>query len=367
MRIANFGPIIVATSLILSGCADFGPDDRTDACRNSPKPKIELDSNAGERSLAVNVMTYNVEGLPEPARFGRSRKLAEIKRRIDRMMSEGKAPDILVIQEMFSKEAIAMLKAMAYPNFTYGPTTADIGGTAVKALRLAGVEPPTVKLQPSGVAIFSRFPIIFRHKRAFGIFNCAGIDCLANKGSLLATISIPGVPVPLDVATAHMNAQNVSRVPESIHLPAHQRQTAELAELLKESKGDSPLIVAGDFNMRAAPKRYETFHRLIPYPTAHQYCQKHRDQCRSEVPLDGPEPWLTTQDIQFFRNGASVSLRPETLELRFKSDDPVDGLSDHSAHLVRWRLSWPMLMSPLPGSCEYQPPLFERLFPKAGV
>lgn len=312
-------------------------------------------------------MTYNVEGLPEPARFGRVDKLAEIKRRIDRMMANGTAPDILVVQEMFSEEAIAMLKAMAYPNFAYGPTTADFGGSADSAVRLAGVEPPRAKLQPSGVAIFSRFPIKFRSKRAFGVFNCAGIDCLANKGGLLAQISIPGLPVPLYVATAHMNAQDVSKVPESMHLSAHRRQAAELAELLKESTSDSPLIVAGDFNMRRAPKRYQTFHSLIPHPTVHQYCQRHRDQCRSEVPLDGPAPWLTTQDLQFFRDGSSVSLRPETLELRFRKDDPQDGLSDHDAQLVRWRLRWPMLMTPQPGSCDYQPRLFERLFPKTGV
>lgn len=353
--------------LIISGCAEFSPGDRTASCRNSPRPKIEFDPNIGERSFPLEVMTYNVEGLPEPARFGRKGKLAEIKRRINKMMAEGKAPDILVVQEMFSEDAITLLKSMAYPNFTYGPTAADFGGAAVAAVRLAGLQPPPAKLQPSGVAIFSRFPIKSRRKRPFGLFNCAGIDCLANKGGLLTQISIPGVPVPLYIATAHMNAQAVSKVPESLHLPAHRRQAAELAELLRESKEDSPLIIAGDFNMRQAPKRYRTFHNLIPYPSAHHYCKLHRNQCRSEVPLDGPMPWLTTQDLQFFRGGAAVSLRPETLELRFKTDSPSDALSDHSAQLVRWRLSWPMLMTPIPGSCEYKPPLFERLFPKTGI
>lgn len=312
-------------------------------------------------------MTYNVEGLPEPARFNRSPKLAEIRRRINAMMAKKKAPDILVVQEMFSDDAIAKLKALAYPNFIYGPTKADVGGAAMSAVRLAGLNPPPAKLQPSGVAIFSRFPIKFRRKRAFGLLTCAGIDCLANKGGLLAQISIPGVPVPLYIATTHMNAQKVSQAPEWMHLAAHQKQTRELAVLLTKSDATGPLIIAGDFNMQDAPKRYEAFKRLIPYPSAHHYCQQHRDTCTSQVPLDQPEPWLTTQDLQFFRDGAAVSLRPESLELRFRTDVARERLSDHSAQFVRWRLRWPMLMAPMPGSCDYQPPLLDRLFPKTGV
>lgn len=312
-------------------------------------------------------MTYNVEGLPEPARFNRGANLAEIRKRINELMAQNRAPDILVVQEMFSDDAIAKLKALAYPNFIYGPTKADVGGSAMAAVRLAGLNPPPAKLQPSGVAIFSRFPIKFRRKRAFGLFNCAGIDCLANKGGLLAQISIPGVPVPLYIATTHMNAQDVSKVPEAMHLAAHRRQTIELAALLKQSDANGPLIVAGDFNMRRAPKRYHSFRRLIPYPTALHYCQRHRDTCMSQIPLDQPEPWLTTQDLQFFRDGAAASLRPEKLELKFRTDVARERLSDHSAQLVRWRLRWPMLMAPTPGSCDYQPPLLDRLFSKTGV
>jgi endonuclease/exonuclease/phosphatase family metal-dependent hydrolase len=312
-------------------------------------------------------MTYNVEGLPEPARFNRSAKLAEIRKRINEMMATKSAPDILVVQEMFSDDAIAKLKALAYPNFIYGPTKADVGGAAMSAVRLAGLSPPPVKLQPSGVAIFSRYPINFRRKRAFGLLTCAGIDCLANKGGLLAQISIPGVPVPLYVATTHMNAQDVSKAPERMHLAAHQQQTRELAALLETSDATGPLIIAGDFNMRSAPKRYQTFKRLIPYPTAHHYCQRHRDQCRSQIPLDQPDPWLTTQDLQFFRDGSAVGIQPEALELRFRTDVARESLSDHSAQLVRWRLRWPMLMTPMPGSCDYQPSLLDRLIPKTGI
>ena len=41
---------------------------------------------------------------------------------------------------------------------------------------------------------------------------CAGFDCLANKGVLLARIAVPGMAQPLTVANAHLNARKAAGV-----------------------------------------------------------------------------------------------------------------------------------------------------------
>lgn len=359
--------ILALALLILPGCSEFSPGDRTISCESSLRPEIAPADQNGENWFTLKVMTYNVEGLPPPARTGRRRFLIEIRDRINALIAENKAPDILVVQEMFSDEAIAILKGIAYPNFIYGPTRFDLRGASFKAVRMAGMDVPISKLQPSGLAIFSRYPIRERRKRPFRFFSCAGLDCLANKGGLMARVSIPGVPVPLIIATTHMNAQDVSKVPEKMHLRAHHQQTEELADLLDDFGTQEPIIVAGDFNMRHAPRRFKLFAQKIGFSSAHAYCKRQPGRCLSDVPLTHPAPWMTTQDLQFYNATKSVNLQPQRLELKFRTFVPEERLSDHSAQLVTWRVSWPMHMKPLPGSCNYEAPAFERLLSKAGI
>jgi endonuclease/exonuclease/phosphatase family metal-dependent hydrolase len=340
---------------LLSGCDGLHAGDRVITCAQSegkiPKPNYET----GEYTASLDVMTYNVEGLPPELHGDRSKDLARIKHSFDVMIAKGDAPDILVVQEMFTEAAITKLRAIGYPNFIYGPTRRDIEAP-LPVVRLAGYAPqmPNVKAQPSGLAIFSRYPITAHRKRAFGYTSCSGADCLANKGMVIAEVAIPGIPVPIRVATTHMNAQDVSGMPEPAHRHTHRQQSNELAEFLSGFDDQAPMIIAGDFNMRASPARFDHFTAKIPHETAHHYCYQNPRECSAAIPLTAPTPWLTTQDLQFFKDGNVTKLRPVKLSHWFDSEKNGGELSDHYAQRVTWELRWPMHIQPILGSCDYK-------------
>jgi hypothetical protein len=56
---------------------------------------------------------------------------------------------------------------------------------------------------------------------------------------------------------------------------------------------------------------------------------------------DGDAPWLDTQDLQGFDNGALVAVRPLRVEAKFDGPSTGGKLSDHDGYEVTYRLSWP--------------------------
>lgn len=350
--------------MLPSGCDGLSDGDRVASCAQSERPKATLNAQTGEYSVSLDVMTYNVEALPPQFHGDRAKDLARIKQSFNAMIAKGTAPDILVVQEMFTDDAIEKLSAIRYPNFIYGPTRRDVAAP-LPVVRLAGYAPqmPNIRAQPSGVAIFSRYPVTTHRKRAFGYTSCSGADCFANKGMMIADIAIPGIPVPFRVATTHMNAQGASGMPEGVHLHAHRQQSEELADFLDDFDDQAPMIIAGDFNMRASPARFANFSARIPHITAHHYCHQNRAECTAAISLPEPTPWLTTQDLQFFKDGASAKLSPVQLSHWFDSTAHGGILSDHAAQRVRWTLSWPMHIAPISGSCDYKAiPALDALF-----
>lgn len=345
----------LAALIFLCGCDGLSDGDRITTCAQSDPLHPVFNPQTGEYSVSLDVMTYNVEGLPPELHGDRAKDLARIKQSFNDMIAKDTAPDILVVQEMFTDDAIAKLRAIRYPNFIYGPTRRDVVAP-LPVVRLAGYAPqmPSIRAQPSGVAILSRYPVTAHRKRAFGYISCSGADCLANKGMMIADIAIPGVPVPLRVATTHMNAQDASGMPERVHLHAHRQQSEELADFLGDFDDQAPMIIAGDFNMRASPARFAHFNSRIPHITAHHYCNQNRGECSAAIPLQPPAPWLTTQDLQFFKNGSAAKLRPVQLSHWFDTPERGGALSDHAAQRVRWTLSWPIHLKPLAGSCDYK-------------
>jgi endonuclease/exonuclease/phosphatase family metal-dependent hydrolase len=341
--------------LLLAGCDGLSEGDRVSSCVQSTHVTTPPDPESGDHSLVLKVMTYNVEGLPPEFHGDRSQDLARIQQSFNAMIANGSAPDIVVVQEMFTDDAIAKLRAIKYPNFSYGPLRRDIP-EPLPAVRFAdyAIAAPNIRMQPSGLAIFSRYPIKTVRKRAFGYTSCSGADCFANKGMMIAQIAIPGMPVPLQVATTHMNAQDASGMPERLHLNAHHQQSKELRDFLSDFDNQAPMIIAGDFNMRASPARFARFTSLIPHKSAHHYCHYNRNLCRSSVPLKSAAPWLTTQDLQFYKDGASAKLRPVELSNWFNAPNRGGKLSDHDAQLVHWKLSWPIHTRPISGSCDFK-------------
>ena len=68
-----------------------------------------------------------------------------------------------------------------------------------------------------------------------------------------------------------------------------------------------------------------------------------------------PTPWLDTEDLQFFKAGQRVDVRPVRIDSLFdgRPDSPV--LSDHTALRVIYDLCWKVSAAPTRLACPLGP------------
>jgi endonuclease/exonuclease/phosphatase family metal-dependent hydrolase len=343
-------PILLSCALVLAGCVSI-PEDRSLACAPAASgPVVRHDAASGEMQAEISVLIYNVEGLPWPARRSRGAQLREIGRQLAQMKAQGSAPDILLLQEAFSARAAAIPARAGYLNFVSGPRPAERasmqvngGAASLPGRRRFTKGERTRPLLSSGLMIATDWPIEEVRVEPFRRTECAGFDCLSNKGVMLARVRVPGVPAPLDLFNTHMNSRRGARVPLERSHAAHHLQTNRSAAFIEAARDPAhPFIFGGDFNMRRSPDRAEHFFAQKPYPIVHQYCIWNEGACDVRMSWDGDEPWMDTQDLQGFDDGATVRVRPIRVEAMF--DAPWrDGqpLADHDGFLVVYRLSWP--------------------------
>ena len=311
-------------------------------------PEVELLPN-GQARTTLDVMTYNIEGLGFPARTKRAPKLAEIGRRLDAMRDAGEAPDIILFQEAFSDAAKNAVALAGYPHTVRGPGRRQTRELPAAKEQRTGAGKRSIKrgeiglkLSSGGLAIASRHPIVIHHAEPFAAKSCAGLDCFANKGALFARVAIPGAPDPIDVFDTHMNSRRASKAPTRRTLPIHHAQAAELGDFIDAvSEPAYPVLLGGDFNMRNSEARFDFLEPKLPLVLVHRFCLAPDAGCEIRMSWDGDAPWLDTQDLQFFRSGERVQVRPIRIEAAFDGSEDSPRLSDHDAYRVVYELTWP--------------------------
>ena len=346
--VARMRRSVAAIALLLAGCGT-APPIRTLSCHAAGQPAIIQAADGQMRSMTLKVLTYNIEGLGFPARKGRGPDLAEIGRRLSTMRAAGTGPDIILFQEMFSGAAKDAVAATGYPAITPGPTisTKPVGSTNEKLPGRSKIKRGEVgiRFQGSGLAVASLYPVIASDVRAFGAKSCAGLDCLANKGIVLARVFIPGVPTPIDFYNTHMNARVASKASEARSRAAHDRQALEASEFINSTHDDHyPVIFGGDFNMRKSEPRWENFSRYQAMTLVHRVCNDAAFGCEVKMSWDGDAPWMDTQDLQFYYSGTPVTVRPIRVEALFDGSPDSPQLSDHDGYMVTYRLGGPLLL-----------------------
>ena len=324
----------------LCGCASF-PASYSPAATGA----VPLPAHAEGNHATLDVLTYNVEGLQWPARRGRAPKLARIGEILRSLRSQGRAPDVVLFQEVFSRAAVRAVKDSGYPYMIGGPSRTSSSTDTVADARRKGRPRPTkgeigFRFIGSGLVIASRWPVTFAVRDAYSRKTCAGFDCLSNKGVVLVRIALPGVPTPVEIADTHMNAQKASKVSTERHRAAHRYQSEELALFLERHHApQAPLILGGDFNMRRSMERFAAFRSRIPFAQVHEHCAP-PGRCDVRLSWDGDAPWMDTQDLQFFASGGEVQVTPLRVEAMFDGAPESPRLSDHDGLRVLYRLSW---------------------------
>jgi endonuclease/exonuclease/phosphatase family metal-dependent hydrolase len=340
--------VLALAWLLASGACTSLPDARVahgplPATRG---PAIQVDAAQGRASTTIDVLSFNVEGLAWPARRGRARPLAQIGRILATLNARGIAPDVILVQEMFSPAAVRALSQAGYRYRVWGPTR-----TQRRTLPSAGRVPGPRRwgkgetgfhLVGSGLAILSRYPIVAATSEPFGGRHCAGFDCLSNKGAQQARIMVPGVPTAIDLFNTHLNSQAESRVPVERHGAAQALQRTDLAGFLAVTGSDRlPAIIGGDFNMAGAPGRLAKLEQALGrYTMVHRFCAAAGSPCEVRLSWDGDAPWIDTEDLQLFRAGAITRVTPVRIEAMFDGTAGQPRLSDHDGLRVTYRLEW---------------------------
>ena len=75
----------------------------------------------------LSVLTYNIEGLPWPARSGRSEDLSRIAAQLQSLRTEGRQPHVVLFEEAFSADAKAVAVKAGYRYIVDGPAASDAG------------------------------------------------------------------------------------------------------------------------------------------------------------------------------------------------------------------------------------------------
>ncbi len=302
----------------------------------------------------LSVLTYNVQDLPWPLAGDRADALAAIGARLKTMRATGSAPQVVVLQEGFSDKSTAMLRAAGYAHIWVGPPANLTRDPAVVALdptflanRSTLVGEAQVPALSSGLIIASDYPIRDVVAAPFPANVCAGFDCLANKGIMLARIDVPGFAKPLDLITTHLNSGSKSRTPVRHHLYAYRRQLEALTRFLEAHRDpEAPAIFAGDFNVSHSPDRLKALQAhqarwkltavtAMGKPKYQSECTNAQPTCKGTLSIRANVPLIHTLDWQF-KAGAAIEAVGRTVVFGGEADGSM--LSDHIGYAVRYRL-----------------------------
>lgn len=349
MSLFDYGKRIATLALLTAGLVSMPTRSGVPA---GPKPSAARMADSG----ALTVMTYNVEGLPWPIRFGRQAAFRQMGDRLAALRREGRQPHIVLLQEAFTEDAKSIGRQAGYAFTADGPGS-DLRSTAAptpadtaflrNASFFAGER--SGKLLGSGLQILSDYPIRSVRRMAFPDFACAGFDCLANKGALLAMIDVPGSPAPVAVVDAHLNSRRASHVDDDRSLYAYRRQIDALAAFLTANlRPDTPLILAGDFNVGPRPSRLSYFLSHLRAISGHvgggvhdalRTCEKAPGRCGGSLPADAAYSLKRARDWEIVMPGSRLAMDVAGISVPFGHDAAGEMLSDHVGYVARYRLS----------------------------
>ncbi len=290
----------------------------------------------------ITVLTYNVKGLPWPVARGRPEALRAIGNQLAAMRRAGRQPDVVVLQEAFVDEAKVIGALAGYRYRVDGPSPSDARPDVSAILdRHWYLGETQGKVLDSGLVLLSDLPVLASERAAFGQSDCAGFDCLATKGALIARLRLrDGSRV--DVATAHLNSRGASYAKPADSDAAYSRQAAELGTFLSRERVDgTPLILAGDLNRGNRISRTVPLGRALTLadsgsPVASELADcLARPSCALDRPAEARAIEARAHDLQFAFPGRSAQPVAVAGTIPFRKQD---GLSDHAGFAMTYRL-----------------------------
>ena len=301
----------------------------------------------------LNVISFNVDGLPIPSFLSSTKRPAAKATRILGEQVKAAGCDILCAQEDFNYHGIlSRALDMPYRTRTSGP--AVIG---------------------DGLNVFSKYPIYNVERvawdAAYGVFDC-GSDELTPKGILCCTVEIADGAY-IDVYTLHADAWE-----DDGSMLAKAAQFDQLLRLIEENSADRAVLLTGDFNVN-----YSIFHagyRNGSYPVdlaqklidnfvangfSDAWIEAHHNgdytvdyaQMREQYGCEYPRVWDTLDHV-FYRSGKGVTLELQSAEYDSFDCDGIDWpghLSDHAAVVTSFTVTVDQAVATVPDTLKTEP------------
>lgn len=295
----------------------------------------------------LSVMTYNVKGLPFPAAFNRGPALQEIGARLAGLRSDGRQPHVVLLQEAFIADAKAIAAEAGYAHVALGPQPADLAKAPAAGMPAAYDAAASWshgetegKWADSGLVILSDYPIVASARMPFPEDTCAGFDCLATKGVLLAWVKVPGQPRPVAIADTHMNSRGASGVADSRADAAYARQVALARQFIAAHVSpQTSLVFGGDFNVgHYADRVAETANGALVPGAREVLAALDEGQAGTRPDADLAAVSRRGKDRQFFRPGTGQTLALEHVTVPFGVAAGGFDLSDHLGYVADYRL-----------------------------
>lgn len=283
----------------------------------------------------LSVLTYNVHGLPWPIATERSADLAAIGDRLRAMRTAGQAPQVVVLQEAFTPEAQRIGRAAGYRYIVNGPM-ADMASIHPDSSRRRWWSGESEgKWLGSGLQILSDYPVLAT--RAVVFSSCAGYDCLANKGAVLARLAVPGAQV--DILTTHLNSRGASGVENTRSDAAYKNQVSVLKQFVERAHNPQhPLIVAGDFNIGKSPDRRAAVLGDEGMAWRSTDALHNALQQGLALPTDAITSLHRSKDWQFFASGTHAAITVTGIAVPFGRASDGTMLSDHVGYVASYRI-----------------------------
>ena len=204
----------------------------------------------------LSVMTFNVKGLPWPVSQDRTSALAAIGGRLAKLRRLGRQPHLVLLQEAFTSDAKQIGVTGGYRFVADGPDVDAIAQENTEPLgdrfarNSSWLKGETEgKWLDSGLVLLSDYPLSSVKRFAFPDGACAGFDCLAAKGVMVAEVQLPGDRRHIAVAVTHLNSRHHTGVSGARANRAFKWQIdAARAFVAENTSHTEPVIFAGDFN-----------------------------------------------------------------------------------------------------------------------
>ncbi len=301
----------------------------------------------------LSVLSYNVKGLPWPLAINREGDLERIGERLAGYRRAGRQPAIVVLQEAFTDSAKRIGAIAGYRHVVAGPGRDALPGASSDMAHrdfVAAGSPLTGegigKQTDSGLMILSDYPVLAVRRAPFPAHACAGFDCLANKGMVMALVAVPGLARPVAIVTTHLNARSASGVDLGRAFQAYRWQIETLDGFVREARAlGAPVILAGDLNVGKSPPRRALMQSYAARWSGGEGERGSLDRCFAEGracrigPRDDARQALThNKDWQIAIAGGGVALRPRSVEVPFGREPGGGMLSDHVGYVVHYRI-----------------------------